>query len=429
MALLLFFRKREFMPDADYILRSHHILTCAPSRQQAESGREHQLLDGYIAVRGERIGEVAAGEPQTGREGVPVLDLGDALVTPGFVDPHTHLVHGGSRENELAMKLEGYSYMEIHKIGGIKATMRATRAASFEQLFDKAYASLDRMLLHGTTTVEAKSGYGLDRDTELRLLEVNRALEEKHPITVVSTYLGPHDVPPEFADQDAYVDFVNEQVLPEVARRGLASFADIFTEKDIFEIPASRRYLQRAKDLGFKLKVHADELVSIGGAELAAEMGAVSAEHLMQISDEGIRLMAERGVIADLLPATTFFLMADHFAPARRMLEAGVTVALATDYNPGSSPTENIQEAMWQACFGMKLSPSEIMPMVTYNAARSLCLEKELGSLEAGKYADILVFDIPSPEMIFYRFGVNHLQDVYKHGKQVVKGGALLPRP
>lgn len=401
------------------IIRSQAIFT-------AEKGQP-ELLDGYINVENGLITEVAAGEiPVAAKASHLLIDVGDHMVLPGFIDPHTHLVHGGMREQELALKLAGKSYMEIHEIGGILSTVRATRSLTEQELYDKAWETLDRMLTFGTTTVEAKSGYGLDLATELRCLQVADCLNARHPIDIVSTYMGAHALPPEFAgDVHGYVDFMLKQVMPVIRERGLAEFCDIFCEEGIFDLDVSRRFLQAAKGMGFLLKVHADEIVPLGGAELAADMGAVSAEHLMAISDYGIERLAEAGTVAVLLPATTFFLMADKYAPARKMLDHGVRVALATDYNPGSSPTENIQVAMSHACFGMKMQPDEILTAVTIEAAHALRRETEIGSLAPGKRADILITDVRSPAELIYRFGVNHIVEVYKGGKLVAKQGRV----
>lgn len=386
------------------------------------------LLDGYIVIEDGKITDVRHGDlPQEfSASDFEVVDAGEDLVLPGFIDPHTHLVHGGSRELELDMKLAGKSYMEIHKIGGIRSTVQATRSLTEQELYDKAQASLDRMLTYGTTTVEAKSGYGLDKKTEIRCLEVAQRLNLEHPADVVSTYMGAHALPPEFeSDRKGYINFMLTEVMPEIKERNLAEFCDIFCEEGIFDIETSRNYLQQAKDMGFLLKAHADEIVPLGGAELAAELGAVSAEHLMAISDRGIEMLAESGTVAVLLPATTFFLMADQYAPARKMLSAGVQVALATDYNPGSSPTENIQTAMSHACFGMGMRPGEILLSVTLNAAKAVKREDVAGSITPGKNADILITDVKSPAELIYRFGVNHIVKVYKKGRLAARQGRV----
>lgn len=379
-------------------------------------------ISGFVLENAGRIVLVEKGEPPQHFVNFAdeVIDARGKTIVPGFVDAHTHLVHGGSRENELAMKLSGKSYMEIHEAGGgILSTVRSTRALSEKELTEKALRSLRVMLQHGTTTVEAKSGYGLDLETELKCLKVAKKLNELQPIQIISTYMGAHATPPEFGDTDEYLDFVIERVLPEIKAQGIAEFVDAFCEKGIFSVEQTRRVLSEAKKLGFKLKVHADEIKSFGGAELAAELGAVSAEHLMAISEQGIEALAKSGTVAVVLPATSFFLMAPQYAPAKKMIESGVCVAIATDYNPGSSPTENIQQAMWNACFKMKLSPEQIFRGVTINAAKAICRERIVGSLEKGKQADLLVLNAPSLEYALYHFGVNSVRQVWKQGKKV----------
>lgn len=379
-------------------------------------------ISGFVLENAGRIVLVEKGEPPQHFVNFAdeVIDARGKTIVPGFVDAHTHLVHGGSRENELAMKLSGKSYMEIHEAGGgILSTVRSTRALSEKELTEKALRSLRVMLQHGTTTVEAKSGYGLDLETELKCLKVAKKLNELQPIQIISTYMGAHATPPEFGDTDEYLDFVIERVLPEIKAQGIAEFVDAFCEKGIFSVEQTRRVLSEAKKLGFKLKVHADEIESFGGAELAAELGAVSAEHLMAISEQGIEALAKSGTVAVVLPATSFFLMAPQYAPAKKMIESGVCVAIATDYNPGSSPTENIQQAMWNACFKMKLSPEQIFRGVTINSAKAICRERIVGSLEKGKQADLLVLNAPSLEYALYHFGVNSVRQVWKQGKKV----------
>ena len=397
------------------------IFTSSPS--QAEP------FAGYIVVDNGIIEEVALGEaPQKLKDDAKrIVDARGQVILPGFVDAHTHLVHGGSREGELALKLQGASYMEIHKIGGIGATVRATREASSAELYDKAFTTLDHMLMNGVTTVESKSGYGLDLETEIKCLEVNKRLQENHPIDIISTYMGAHSTPPEFKERtDDYIDFMIEHVMPKVKNEDLAEFCDAFCEEGIFSLTQTEKVLQVAKDMGFRLKLHADEIVPFKGAELAAKMGCISAEHLMAISDEGIKALAKSGTVAVLLPATSFFLMSSIYAPAKKMLQEGVRVAIATDYNPGSCPTENIQKAMWVACFKMGLTPKDIIRAVTINAAYAIGREKTVGSLEVGKKADVLVFDVPNLEYIFYRFGCNLLSSAWKDGRIVLEDGKLI---
>lgn len=399
------------------VLLSHSIYT-------AVEGQE--LVDGYLVLEEGRIAKLAQGEPSSADlKDAQVHDFRGQTITPGLVDAHTHLVHGGSRERELALKLAGASYMEIHQEGGIKSTMRATREATEAELLDKALATLLSMLQHGTTTVEAKSGYGLDKETELRILRINQKLHKLQPLDLVSTYMGAHDTPPEFPDQAAYIKFMLEEVMPQVQKEKLAEFCDIFCEEGIFSLEETREIGEAAKRMGFKLKIHADEIVPMGGAGLAADLGAVSSEHLMAIADEDIPKLAKSGTVAVLLPATTFFLRSEHFAPAKKMWDQGVTVAIASDYNPGSSPCENLQMAMDMACLGMGLQPLQILKAVTLNAAKAICRDQEIGSLEVGKRADLTIFKAPNPDYIFYHFGLNRVSHVFKGGWQVLRDGQI----
>ena len=406
------------MTEPIKILRSNSIYTGIS---------DQPLIDGYILAQGSKILALKEGEIRADdlAKSAKVYDFRGKTISPGLIDSHTHLVHAGSREKELALKLAGASYMEIHKVGGIKSTVAATRAASAQELRLKAQKALENMLRHGTTTVEAKSGYGLDLETELRVLRINRELDKLQPLTVVSTYMGAHDLPKEFDHNEAYIDFMIHEVMPKVKEEGLAEFVDIFCEEGIFSLEDSRKIGEAAKKLGFKLKIHADEIEAMGGAGLAAELGATSSEHLMAIADEDIPRMAASGTVAVVLPATTFFLRAERFAPAKKMRAEGVTVAIASDYNPGSSPCENLQMAMDMACFGMGLEPLEILEGVTINAAKAVNLEDQYGSLEAGKYADFTIFDAINPDYIFYHFGVNNVTDVFKWGEQVLCDRAL----
>jgi len=356
-----------------------------------------------------------------------VIDATGKLVTPGLVDPHTHLVHAGTRENEFNMRLQGATYMEImNNGGGIHATTSATRQADHQQLFAESKKRLDQFLLHGVTTVEAKSGYGLTLEDELKQLEVAQQLHEAHPVDIVSTFMGAHAVPKEYKeDPDRFVDLVIEEMIPEVARRGLAEFNDVFCERGVFTPEQSRRILEAGKQYGLLPKIHADEIEPYEGAELAAEIGAVSADHLLRASDNGIRLMAERGVIAVLLPGTAFFLMAES-ANGRKMIDAGVPVAISTDCNPGSSPTVSMPLIMNLGCLKMGMTPAEVLAAATINAAHAIRRGHEIGSIEPGKKADITLFDVPNYMVLQYRYGVNHVHTVIKAGVKVVEGGRLV---
>lgn len=383
------------------------------------------IENGIVAVKGDEIVYVGQGElPEDFEigENTRVIDAKGKTLIPGLVDSHTHLVHGGSRENELAMKLKGAKYLEILEAGGgIHSTVKATKNATFTELYNQAKKSLDTMLSYGVTTVEAKSGYGIDDfDTEIKQLEVAQKLDEDHPVDIVSTFMGAHAVPKEYKDRpDDFVNIIIEDMIPEVARRKLAKFCDVFCEMGVFDLDQTRRILKAGLEYGLIPKVHADEIEPMGGAELAAEVGCISADHLVAASDRGIEMMAEKGVIANLLPGTSFYLQAGKHARARKMIETGVPVSISTDYNPGSCPTENMQLVMTFASLTYKMTPEEVLTASTINGAASLNLEDKVGSIEVGKKADMVILDAPNFEYIIYHFGINHTLYVVKNGKLV----------
>jgi imidazolonepropionase len=361
------------------------------------------------------------------------LDARGGTVTPGLVDPHTHLLFAGSREDELELRQRGAGYMEILAAGGgILSTVAATRAASAEALHAHGRRWLDEMLGHGTTTIEAKSGYGLDLATELRLLAVAHELGKVGPIEIVPTFLGAHAVPPEYRSRpdgaEAYVRSIIDEQLPGVAAQGRARFCDVFCEEGAFTADQSRRILLAASGFGLLSRLHADELVPSGGAELAAEIGAVSADHLAAPSEAGITAMAEaaadgRAVVATLLPATTWFLMKDHHAPARRFIERGIPVAIGTDFNPGTSPTASMPLAMTVACLSLGLTPDEALVAATINAAYAIGLGDEIGSLEGGKAADFVIWNVPTSRQIPYWPAADLVRTVVKRGRVVLDRG------
>ena len=353
------------------------------------------------------------------------MDAENGAMLPGLVDAHTHLVFAGTREGEFEERLKGTSYPDIAAAGGgIMSTVRATRKASMEELVALGKERLDRMLSLGTTTVEIKSGYGLTVEDEMKQLRTINILQEEHPMEIISTFLGAHSVPVEYRPKRGdYIRMVKEEMIPEVVRQGLAEYCDIFTEKDVFSVEESEDILRVAKDLGMKLKVHADELCPLGGAEMAARMGARSAEHLVHISREGIRRMAEEKVAAVLLPGTSFFLMCEHTTPARDMIEAGVPVVIATDFNPGSNMTESLPMTMTQACLMMKMGVGEALNAATINAAYAIDRSDTIGSLEVGKKADCIIGKFSDYRYIAYHYGVNHIHTVIKEGKVLYEKG------
>lgn len=350
-----------------------------------------------------------------------MIDASGKALLPGFVDPHTHFVFGGYREEEFSWRMRGDSYMEImQRGGGIVNTTRATHDATEEELMTAGRQRLDAMLRLGITTVEGKSGYGLDKETELKQLRVMRQLNESHPMDIVPTYMGAHALPPEWKGrEEAFIDFQIEEMFPLVAQQQLAEAVDIFCEKGVFSIEQSRRYLTAAREQGFQLKMHADEIVPLGGAELAAELNCLSADHLLQASNEGIRALAEAGTVATLLPLTAFSLR-EEYARAREMIDAGCIVALATDLNPGSSFTASVPLLFALACIYMKMTPEEAVTALTINSAAALGRADRIGSIDIGKQGDLILLQFPSYKFLPYHVGMNIVEHVIKNGEIVV---------
>jgi len=395
-------------------------------RRGAAMGDLGIIEDGAIAVKDGCIDLVGKTEEVRGQiEAAQELDASGKVVMPGFVDPHTHLVFAGDRANEFEMRVRGATYLEIMAAGGgIMSTVRATRAASVKQLMEESRARLDRMLAHGTTTAEVKTGYGLDLENELKTLEVIRRLDAEHPMDLVPTFLGAHAVPEEYKGRaDEYVDLVVEEMLPairsQISNHRSKVFCDVFCDEGAFTLEQSRRVLEAARALGFGLKIHADEFKPLGGTRLAVELGAISADHLVCTPDDEIELLAGSDTIAVALPGTPFGLGHHEYSPARRIIDAGGALALATDLNPGTCWCESMQLIIALACRFMKMTPAEAIVAATINSAHAIGLGHRVGSLEPGKKADILILDIPDYRHLPYRFGVNLVDRVIKGGKVV----------
>ena len=354
--------------------------------------------------------------PEVGAD-AQTIDAHGRLVTPGLIDAHTHLVFGGWRQNEIPLKLKGAGYLDILRAGGgILSTVRATRKASEEELFEKSRAFLDEMLAQGVTSAEIKSGYGLDMETELKQLRVIKRLNEAHPMDAVATYLGAHAIPEEYALRSGeYIDFIISDMLPEIKRQSLAEFCDVFLETGVFGVEESRRLLTAAREIGFGLKIHADEIDELGGSLLAGELCAVSAEHLIATGERGMEALARGGVIAALLPCTSLYLNKS-FARARDMIAHGIPVAVATDFNPGSCPSLNIGLCMTMAYLKYRMTPEEILSAVTVNAACAVNRGGSSGTIEPGKKADMVIWNAEDMEMLCYRMGSNLAGTVIKNG-------------
>lgn len=382
---------------------------------------------GAVAVHDGRVLDVGPSDRLCHQwEAARTIDAQEGLILPGFVDPHTHLVWAGDRADEFEMRIAGASYQEIMAAGGgIMRTVRQTRAASLDELVFQTRSRLDRMLAHGTTTVEIKTGYGLNTQEELKLLEVIRRLQAESPLTLVPTFLGAHAVPAEYHGRaDEYVDLVVEEMLPAVVRdcqaqnrEGSLPFCDVFCEDGAFSVEQSRRILQAAQALGFRLKIHADEFKPLGGTRLAVELGATSADHLVHTPPDEIEQLARSETIAVALPGTPFGLGHRAYTPARAIIDAGGSLALATDCNPGTCWCETMQLMIALACRYMRMTPAEAISAATINAAYAVGLGHQVGSLEPGKRADLILLDVPSPAHLAYRFGTNLVRMVVVGGR------------
>lgn len=383
------------------------------------------IHDGAVAISGNSIvfvgttNELFSNFSPNGK--TVIINATNRLVTPGFVDPHTHIIFDGFRENELEMKLAGKTYIEILESGGgILKTVKATRKATLEILIQNGKKILNRMMEYGTTTMETKSGYGLDVENEIKSLLAAKELNLEHPMDVISTFLGAHAVPPEYeGETDDYVELIISEMIPKVAQEELAEFCDVFCEEGIFSVVQTKKILKAAMKYGLKPQIHIDEIVDTNGALLAAELNAVQTGHMLKSNDEGLRAMKKAQTIATLLPGTPFCLMMRDYAPARKIIEYGIPIALATDLNPNCW-TESMQIIIALACYHMKLSPAEALTAATINAACALQKQEQIGSIEVGKKADLIIFDVPNHNFLPYQFGVNLVSKVIKNGKIVV---------
>lgn len=404
----------------------NELVTCRGKAPKCGSDMSNVgvIHDACVVIEGERISAVGSSKDVLSQYSIneyKEINCSGKAVLPGFIDSHTHFIFGGFRNKEFSMRLEGSSYMDIQNSGGgIASTVKSTRNASIDALIETGLKRADSMLSFGVTTVEGKSGYGLDSDTELKQLEAMKQINESHPIDVVSTFMGAHSVPVDYKGREIeYLEFLVSQVLPTVKKEKLAEFVDIFCEQGVFNIEQSEFYLTKAKEIGFELKLHADEIVQTGGAELSAKLNAISADHLLSSSKKGIKDMAKRGVISTLLPATAFTLK-EKFANARNMIESGCAVALATDFNPGSSFTNSIPLVIALAALNMEMNIREIVVALTINGACAINRQSDIGSIEKGKRADIIVLDYPTIDFLSYHTGINIVKTVIKNGKVVI---------
>jgi len=408
-----------------YIRHASELVTCkGPAPKKGKDMADIGLIaDGGVLIHDDKIFAVGTTEEldkMVNMDEYEVIDATGKTVMPGFVDSHTHFIFGGYRANEFSWRLKGDTYMSImERGGGINATVVPTKEATLEELVEIGKERMNRMLEFGVTTVEGKSGYGMDCDTEIKQLRAMKELDKIHPVDIVTTFLGPHSVLPQYKGKEReFIDMLLKDVMPIVKEENLAEFADIFCEKNVFEIEDSEYYLNKAKEMGFKLKVHADEIYSLGGSELAARCGAFSADHLLKASDEGIKQMAESGVISTLLPATAFCLK-EPFAPARKMIDSGCAVALASDLNPGSCFTNNIPLLVALGCIYMNMSIEEVITALTINGAAAVDRADTIGSLEPGKKADIIFLKFPSIHFMPYHSTINLVETVIKNGETV----------
>ncbi len=424
------------MISADCVVSNcRQLITCrGPLPKRREALQDLGIIEeGWIASsqgeivfigKGEGFREKVQAEPSA-----TWIDGRDGIALPGLIDCHTHLPFAGNREYEFLLRLKGRAYQQLAAQGmGIQTTVKATRAASKDELIALCKQRLNQMLLTGTTTAEAKSGYGLNLEDEVKQLEALAALRGTHPVDVIPTFMGAHEVPPERKDdKSGYIDFIISRILPEVAARGLAEFFDIFCEPNVFNLEETKKLAEAARAAGLGVKIHADEWTSIGGTQYAAESGAVSAEHLINITDDGIRKLASSGTAAILLPGVSFFLMLDEKAPARKLIDAGAIVALASDFNPGSSMLSSMLLVLQLGVYTLRLTIEEAINACTGNAAYAIRRDARIGSLEVGKRMDLLICDVPNYPSLVYQLGTNPVRHIIKNGRVVVRAGKIQP--
>ncbi|RNC28492.1 MAG: Imidazolonepropionase [Candidatus Dichloromethanomonas elyunquensis] len=416
------------MPGKIDLLVRNIGLLATPLGNEAKGGKKQSnillIQNAYIAVSDGRIIKVGIDNEYNkdiSSFHTRVIDAKHSLVTPGLVDAHTHLIFAGWRQKELSLKLKGYTYLDILKQGGgILSTVQSTRKASLEELVENGSHALDIMLAHGTTTCEVKSGYGLTVEDELKSLQAIRELHKSQNVELAATFMGAHAIPEEFKNnKKGYIELICTQMIPQVAKQGIAEFCDVFCEDSVFDLAESRQILKCGKSYGLIPKIHADEITSMGGARIAGEVAAISAEHLIHAGEEELEAMSHSNTIAVLLPGTSLYLGED-FAQAMRMKELNIPVAIATDFNPGSCPTESLQLPMTLACLKYKLSPEEVLTAVTLNAAAAVARAEQVGTIEKGKQADFVIWNAPDLEFLFYHYGVNLVNQVIKKGRIVV---------
>ncbi|MFP4078228.1 MAG: imidazolonepropionase [Candidatus Izemoplasmataceae bacterium] len=415
---------------ADCVIYNIHTLLSPQAQTDPIKGKAMSMIERYhsafVAIKDGKILDFGEGEyePLLG-EDTRLVDAKGRLVTPGLIDGHTHLVHAGSRELEAEKTMMGVPYLKIlEEGGGILSTVEATRNASFESLYDQSHKSLDRMLSYGVTQVEGKSGYGLEVETELKQLRVQKKLDQDHPVDIHGTYLKAHALPEAYKDKRAqFIDNVIEG-MDRVKEENLARFVDVFCEKGAFTLEESEKVLRAARDKGFGLKIHADEMHSLGGVAMAADLGAHSADHLMVIDETGIEALKNARTVANLLPATSFYLGKD-YAPARRLIDEGLALSLSSDYNPGSSPSENFLFTLNLAALKLKMRPDEILTAATANGAHALGIGKTHGAIAKGYQADLVLWDAPNWPYVLYHYAVNHVHSVYKNGVKVFENECI----